>query len=293
MGEHRGEAAMRFGRAARQGSLSGQRRARQSGAAVKTAASVMYHNTTSMYCECTVFGHVLCIGLDQARMVRASHRQCGHVRAVTPDATIQATQGWEQSAGSADVNNWASRPSPAVARHRLRTSYIRLHISSLNLSSAATPPHLLAKMSNTTNPYDCATYPTTGAATSAPPAYWPPARNATSDDERACVAFPNYYMVQCCGTASKATNANGGSAAIHDPKCGWEVCISTTTDDEWEACFKTMDAQRGNVADKGYSFNCASPKKEKKEEEKEKSGARRMVVGMGVVAAACAALVLV
>ncbi|KLT38822.1 hypothetical protein CC85DRAFT_331268 [Cutaneotrichosporon oleaginosum] len=144
-----------------------------------------------------------------------------------------------------------------------------------------------ATTSAAADPYACASYPSLDGATSAPPAYWPADRNATAG-QRACTAFPNYYMVQCCGSAS--AGAGSASAVVREPKCGWEVCISSTTDAQWEACFKALDAQRGNVSDKGYTYKCASG--EKKKEEEKMSGARRAVVGAAVVVAACMALAL-
>jgi hypothetical protein len=149
-----------------------------------------------------------------------------------------------------------------------------------------------ASTSAAADQYNSASYPSLWEATKAPPAYWPAGRNST-DGQRACVAFPNYYMVQCCGQAGRSASSDGTNSAIHDPKCGWEVCISTTTDEQWDECFKQLDAQRGNVADKGYSYNCAVEKKSKKDDkkdDKEKSGARRAVVGAALFAAACAGL---
>lgn len=151
----------------------------------------------------------------------------------------------------------------------------------------------------TNNPYDCASYPNTQEAKAAPPAYWPAELNSTDSSQRACVAFPNYYMVECCGKAGGSAGSTGAAnGVIHDPKCGWEVCISGTTDAQYEECFKALDAQRGNVTNKGYSFNCASKDKPSSTKSSSsasntaKSGAKRAVVGGAVFAAACAAVVM-
>lgn len=111
----------------------------------------------------------------------------------------------------------------------------------------------------------CATFPHPWDTNRAPQAYWPP--QVSRGPGRACIGYPNHYMMECCGPSRR------------DYICGWEVCIGTTSDWEYEACFKRLadrDGRRDWAGDdsdddmwhgqyvnntrrgRKYSFTCAS-----------------------------------
>lgn len=137
----------------------------------------------------------------------------------------------------------------------------------------------------------CDNYPSPSNATTAPRPFWP-----VSDDNsnysvltgpaRSCVSHPEVYVHTCCGRAHKG-------AAFNKTVCNWNVCVSSTTDAEWEACFKATIAEYANTTEGApgngnYSFNCITF--DESSAQTAHSGARRTVVTGCVFAIACAAI---
>ncbi|GMK54817.1 hypothetical protein CspeluHIS016_0114030 [Cutaneotrichosporon spelunceum] len=76
----------------------------------------------------------------------------------------------------------------------------------------------------------CGSFPSPWEVSEAPQAYWP--SQVPIRDGRACIGFPNWYMMECC---------QGGRDYI----CGWEVCLGTMSDDDIESCFRRLADRDG------------------------------------------------